>query len=96
MAELPALVAPDKFKGTLSAPEVAAAVARGLRAGGHEAVELPVADGGDGTLDALMSTLDGSLEQVSVSDYAARFSSNSSTVATHLHGPSGCATNGDE
>jgi glycerate 2-kinase len=72
LAELPALVAPDKFKGTLSAPEVAAAVARGLRAGGHEAVELPVADGGDGTLDALMSTLGGSLEQVSVSDALGR------------------------
>jgi glycerate kinase len=72
LAELPALVAPDKFKGTLSAPEVAAAVARGLRAGGHEAVELPVADGGDGTLDALMSTLDGSLEQASVSDALGR------------------------
>ena len=72
MAELPALVAPDKFKGTLSAPEVAAAVARGLRAGGHEAVELPVADGGDGTLDALMSTLGGSLEQASVSDALGR------------------------
>jgi glycerate kinase len=72
LAELPALVAPDKFKGTLSAPEVAAAVARGLRAGGHEAVELPVADGGDGTLDALMSTLGGSLEQASVSDALGR------------------------
>ena len=72
MAELPALVAPDKFKGTLTAPEVAAAVARGLRAGGHEAVELPVADGGDGTLDALMSTLGGSLEQASVSDALGR------------------------
>jgi glycerate 2-kinase len=68
LAELPALVAPDKFKGTFSAREVAAAVARGLRAGGHEAVELPVADGGDGTLDALMSTLEGSLSSAVVSD----------------------------
>ena len=68
LAELPALVAPDKFKGTLSAREVAAAVARGLRAGGHEAVELPVADGGDGTLEALMSTLEGSLSAAVVSD----------------------------
>jgi glycerate kinase len=68
LAELPALVAPDKFKGTFSAREVAAAIASGLRAGGHEAVELPVADGGDGTLDALMSTLEGSLERRSVSD----------------------------
>jgi glycerate kinase len=49
----PVLVAPDKFKGTFTAAEVAAAVARGLRAGGRDAVELPVADGGDGTMEVL-------------------------------------------
>jgi glycerate kinase len=59
LAELPALVAPDKFKGTFTAPQVAAAIATGLRAAGRDAVELPVADGGDGTLDALLSTLPG-------------------------------------
>jgi glycerate 2-kinase len=47
---------------------VAAAIARGLRAAGREAVELPVADGGEGTLDALMSTLAGTIERESVSD----------------------------
>ena len=62
------LVAPDKFKGTLSAAEVAAAVARGLRAGGREAVELPVADGGDGTMDVLVSALGGEVRTVTVSD----------------------------
>jgi glycerate kinase len=72
LAELPALVAPDKFKGTFSAPEVAAAIARGLRAAGREAVELPVADGGDGTLDALMSTLPGRVEHARVSDALGR------------------------
>jgi glycerate kinase len=46
-------VAPDKFKGTFSAAEVAAAIGAGLRAGGREAVEVPVADGGEGTADAL-------------------------------------------
>ena len=68
MAELPALVAPDAFKGTFSAQEVAAAVARGLRSAGREAVELPVADGGEGTIDALMSTLSGEERSVEVSD----------------------------
>jgi glycerate 2-kinase len=68
LAELPALVAPDSFKGTFSAREVAAAIARGLRAAGREAVELPVADGGEGTLDALMSTLPGTVEHARVSD----------------------------
>ena len=58
------LVAPDSFKGTMSAPVVAAAIARGLRAGGREAVELPVADGGEGTMDAL----GGELHSASVTD----------------------------
>jgi glycerate kinase len=65
---LPALVAPDSFKGTLSAARVAAAIARGLRDGGREAVELPVADGGEGTLDVLVGALGGELVNVSVSD----------------------------
>ncbi len=53
MSGAPVLVAPDKFKGTLSAAEVAAAIGAGLRAAGREAVEMPVADGGEGTADAL-------------------------------------------
>jgi glycerate kinase len=65
---LPVLVAPDSFKGTLSAAEVAAAIARGLRAGGREAVELPIADGGEGTLDALVAALGGEVRHESVSD----------------------------
>lgn len=65
---LPALVAPDSFKGTLSAAQVAAAIARGLRADGREAVELPVADGGEGTLDVLVGALGGDLLTASVSD----------------------------
>ena len=63
-----ALVAPDSFKGTFDAGEVAAAIARGLRAGGLEAVELPVADGGEGTLDALLAAFGGELRSVAVSD----------------------------
>jgi glycerate kinase len=51
------LVAPDKFKGSLSAAQVAAWVAAGLaRAGfGGEAVQFPIADGGDGTVDAAVA-----------------------------------------
>ena len=64
----PALVAPDSFKGTFSAAEVAAALAAGLRSAGREAVELPVADGGEGTMDALLATLDGERRSVTVSD----------------------------
>lgn len=64
----PVLVAPDSFKGTFSAAEVAAALARGLRAGGHEVVELPVADGGEGTMDALLLALGGERRTAIVAD----------------------------
>ncbi len=65
---LRALVAPDDFKGTFSAPEVAAAVARGLRAEGVEADELPIADGGGGTMEALRASLGGELRTERVPD----------------------------
>jgi glycerate 2-kinase len=51
------LVAPDKFKGSLAATEVAARVSAGLARAGFrgEVVPLPVADGGDGTIDTAVS-----------------------------------------
>lgn len=52
------LVAPDKFKGSLTATEVAEAVRRGMVAGSpdrHQIACLPVADGGDGTLAAVVA-----------------------------------------
>jgi glycerate kinase len=53
-ADVPRVVcAPDKLRGALSAAEAAAAMASGVRAAGCEPLELPVADGGEGTLDAL-------------------------------------------
>jgi glycerate 2-kinase len=65
---LPVLVAPDSFKGTFTAQEVAVAIAAGLRAAGREAEELPVADGGEGTMDVLRGVLGGELRSVTVSD----------------------------
>lgn len=47
------LAAVDKFKGTASAAQVAAAVGHACWELGHDCVELPVADGGEGTLEAL-------------------------------------------
>ncbi len=47
------LAAPDKFRGTLSARAAAAAIAAGAERAGWTAVELPLADGGEGTLDVL-------------------------------------------
>lgn len=45
------VAAPDKFRGTATAREVAAAVAAGARSVGWTCDEVPVADGGEGTLD---------------------------------------------
>jgi glycerate kinase len=47
------VAAPDKFRGTASAAEVAAAVGRAARTAGWDCDEVPMADGGEGTLDAL-------------------------------------------
>ena len=51
------VVAPDKFKGTLTASEVAARVTAGIAAvaPGVPVREVPVADGGDGTVDAALA-----------------------------------------
>ena len=51
------VVAPDKFKGSLTAVEAAEAIAEGLRQGrpGVDVVLSPVADGGDGTVDAAVA-----------------------------------------
>jgi len=62
------LVAPDSFKGTLAAADVARALADGLRKGGVEAVELPIGDGGEGTMDALVVATGGELRTAEVSD----------------------------
>lgn len=47
------VAAVDKFKGSLTAAQVAAAVGHACWELGHDCVEVPVADGGDGTLEAL-------------------------------------------
>jgi glycerate kinase len=47
------LAAPDKFRGTLTAREAAAAIATGAERAGWRAAALPLADGGEGTLDVL-------------------------------------------
>jgi glycerate kinase len=47
------LAAPDKFRGTASASEIAAAIARAAESVGWTCDEAPVADGGEGMLDAM-------------------------------------------
>ncbi|EPX62945.1 Glycerate kinase [Cystobacter fuscus DSM 2262] len=55
------LVAPQEFKGTLTATEAATALAEGLRQGapGVELDVAPLADGGPGTVDALLTGVGG-------------------------------------
>ena len=62
------LVAPDSFKGTFSADEVAEAIGRGLRDGGRAVDLCPVADGGEGTAAALGAALGGQSVRVAVHD----------------------------
>jgi glycerate 2-kinase len=62
------LVAPDSFKGTFTASEVAEAIGTGLRDGGRPADLCPVADGGEGTLEALVVALGGEVQTAQVSD----------------------------
>ncbi|MBI1377658.1 MAG: glycerate kinase [Frankiales bacterium] len=63
------VVAPDKFAGTLSAVEAAAAIAAGWRrtAPHDELVEVPLADGGPGFVEVVRSALGGELRTVEVS-----------------------------
>jgi glycerate 2-kinase len=65
----PILVAPDSFKGTFAAPAVAAAIGRGLERAGFVPPDLcPVADGGEGTLAALLTALGGETDGAQASD----------------------------
>jgi glycerate kinase len=64
------ILAPDSFKGSLSAPQAAAAMAAGIRRVLPEAeiVEIPVADGGEGTLDILAGQMHGQRHACLVQD----------------------------
>jgi glycerate 2-kinase len=67
------VVAPDSYKGSLSAVAVAQAIERGVRAvfPGADVVKVPIADGGEGTVDALIVATGGR------------------TIETQVHGPLG-------
>src|SRR3954463_7924515 len=63
------LVAPDAFKGTLRAAEVAAAIGRGVERAGLEPPDLcPIADGGEGTTEALLLAMGGETAGATVRD----------------------------
>jgi glycerate 2-kinase len=62
------LIAPQEFKGTLSAAEAADAMAEGLRQASLDVVldVAPLADGGPGTLDALLAGVRGERRRLTV------------------------------
>ncbi len=63
-----AVAAPAGLKGVLPATEAAAALAEGFRSAGADAVQAPVADGGEGTADLLFVALAGEWRRATVSD----------------------------
>lgn len=63
-----ALASPASCKGALSAVGAALALAAGLRAGGLDAEEVPVADGGEGTTEVFAATLGGDWRTAPASD----------------------------
>ncbi len=62
------VLAPDSFKGCLSAAEVCDALREGIRAAdsGVQVVSVPLADGGEGTVDALVHATKGEFIDVDV------------------------------
>jgi glycerate kinase len=66
------LLCPASLKGVISAREAAAALARGVRAADGDPIELPVADGGEGTGEALHAALGGEWREALVSDPVGR------------------------
>jgi glycerate kinase len=68
------VLAPDSFKESMTAADAAAAMARGVRSvhPDSECVEVPMADGGEGTTAALMAALEGQWRTVRTADALGR------------------------
>ncbi|MBM7599246.1 glycerate kinase [Virgibacillus halotolerans] len=62
------IIAPDSFKGSLTAVEVTKSIKKGVINAfpDAETISLPVADGGEGTLETLVSATNGEIREVSV------------------------------
>jgi len=66
MTAMRIVLAPDSFKGSLSAAEACAAMAEGIRRvlPAARTVAVPMADGGEGTAEALVAATGGSMREV--------------------------------
>ena len=64
------VIAPDSFKGSATSQQVAAAIAAGLRRidDSVDTVTIPMADGGEGTVEAMIGILGGQLIETVVRD----------------------------
>ena len=64
------VIAPDSFKDCLSAKKVAGAIANGIKKVYANAIitQIPISDGGEGLLDALIVSTGGRLQTVKVKD----------------------------
>jgi glycerate kinase len=71
------VIAPDSFKESMTAKEACQAIQRGLRKALPEAVciQVPLADGGEGTMQALVDAIGGRIynKQVTGSQWATRY-----------------------
>lgn len=69
------VIAPDSFKGSCSSAEATTALARGVRSTFGDTAEIrevPMADGGEGTLDTLVAAWGGRIERVRTTDALGR------------------------
>ncbi len=62
------LLCPDTFKGSISATQFCNTLGAKLQSGGHEVFNLPMADGGEGSLDAIENALGASRVNMMVKD----------------------------
>ncbi|MFY9488395.1 MAG: glycerate kinase [Solirubrobacterales bacterium] len=68
----PVLVAPDKFKGTLTAAEASAAIVAGLERAGIGTDVCPLADGGEGTLEIVAEVTEATIVAAAARDALGR------------------------
>ena len=69
------IIAPDSFKGSLTAVEVAKAIEKGVHKvfPNCETVKIPIADGGEGTMETLLDALGGAKVKIKAHDPLMRF-----------------------
>ncbi|MBR5967125.1 MAG: glycerate kinase [Lachnospiraceae bacterium] len=59
-------IIPDSFKGSMSSPVVAGIIGQAARRAGFETIEVPVADGGEGTCDCVLAITGGEKRETDV------------------------------